>query len=802
MVPLIEIERGTVVADRYVVSRVLRPWLSDHPDVGVVLLAIDAILDTPVIVYAAAKDHAGDLLDVGRRSALLTDPRIPTIQNVGSTEDLDFVVCSRTGTSALTEILRSGPLDPEAARAFVGELATALAHAARRGLHHLCLGPESVGVSADGDVVVHGIGIDAAVAAEPYGLQLEQLTSKDADREDALAVMDILYAALTAHWPGESSRAGLDLAPRKNNRFVAAATITPGIPRDLEEFVSGVVAGTEPGPRSATEIIRYLGQWDTGALRGLLRTPPPTNEDLFAAESGADGTEAAAPTDSVAPTGNVIRSVRPSTAAPADTPAADRASADQLQRALRRIGITRPGMHGPAAGRLDEAPGRFDDLMAMRKASAFPLDASAIEAVDTEWQPEDTIAQYAGYAAVEHDENLTGPILDRDALDSEGDSGQFDEGTGAPVDSASLDTAAFDVIPDPEADPDADDHGTTAAGASATTEGAQRRAAFPDASEDADGGWFLGGMFTTYEEQVAAQRAEFERERELQRRAAARAAAAAGLAAPTTEPPAGNATPDAESGSERPLVRPQSSAAAAARGTAATATLLATPAGASAGESGFTGEPEDPAPRDEDRRRRRGLVLLLALALVLVLVIGGIVWGMNRDPEPEPQAEPTPTAEAPAPEPGPTEPVAEPTVAPVIVSAQDLDPEGDDEENPDDVENVLPGVKGAWQTDRYNSEAFGNLKEGLGVALELEEESTVSRVDLVSGTPGGAIEIRVGDSDDPDAANIVAEGELPDDTGSIELAEPATGSYVFVWITELPEEGDGFRARISEVALA
>ena len=78
----------------------------------------------------------------------------------------------------------------------------------------------------------------------------------------------------------------------------------------------------------------------------------------------------------------------------------------------------------------------------------------------------------------------------------------------------------------------------------------------------------------------------------------------------------------------------------------------------------------------------------------------------------------------------------------------------------------------------------------------------MSAITLISGTPGGTIEIRVGDSDDPEEAETVATDELPDGSGTIELDEPATGTHVFVWITELPSDSGGFRARISEVEVS
>lgn len=184
-----------------------------------------------------------------------------------------------------------------------------------------------------------------------------------------------------------------------------------------------------------------------------------------------------------------------------------------------------------------------------------------------------------------------------------------------------------------------------------------------------------------------------------------------------------------------------------------------------------------------------------------MLVAIGLVIGLFVRPGEDPTAGETtaPPAEPSSAEPSPT---AEAGPPPVIASAEALDPEGDGSENDAAAENVLPGVSGVWETDRYNSAEFGNLKSGLGLGLELEEEATVTSVAIISGSPGGTVEIRVGDSADPEDAETVATGELPDDTGTIELDEPATGTHVFVWITELPSVSEGYRARISEIELS
>lgn len=879
MVPLINIERGTVIADRYVVSEVRRPWLAEFPEAGTVCLVIDAILDEPAQLFAADASRSGDLLDAARRASLLTDPRIPDIHDVGRADGIDFVVVDRTEAVGLPALLGHGPLDPEAARALVGEAATALVHASKRGLHHLCLGPESIALTPTGEVEVQGVAIDAAVADGPYELGLDALSSREALREDALALVNILYATLTAHWPGPEARSGLEPAPKKNALIVRAESVTPGIPRDLEEFVSGVVSKTEAGPRSPSEIVRYLGEWDTRALHRLARggTAEP-GEPLFpggttdfsgtprdsapgstadaakrapgqapGAESpagrlpdtaGPAGTGAAAAAAAAAGTTAGSTPSLPERGTPAGTsaggrsgsrpsrtpvatpaPAAEesaptrRATPQQLQAALKRIGMVRPGTTGLAAGRSGSETSPFDDQMQMRRASTFPVAAASMDEVadDTrEWQPEDTFSSYSEYASREQDPNLTAPILDRDAMWNDSEDTQVIE---------------LDRAPDPEGSGEDED----------------------------DGSWFLGGMFTTREEELARQRAEFERERRLQQEAEERLrlsdpnrrTSRGGVAHDLDDSPIDDAAGPRPGAGAGAGVRAGNGAAAASRGGAAAALrsgsetngddAAETPeqgsnpaenavrsdattnvsalqtgsspthskrahtsavAGAAAG-SGSSGA----GPADRGSRSSSLKPLPLIIGVLAVLVAIGLIIGLFVRPGDDPTAGETtaPPAEPSSAEPSPTEEAGPP---PVIAAAEALDPEGDGSENDADAENVLPGVSGVWETDRYNSAEFGNLKSGLGLGLELEDEATISSVAIISGTPGGAVEIRVGDSADPEDAETVATGELPDDTGTIELDEPATGTHVFVWITELPSVSEGYRARISEIELS
>lgn len=856
------IERGTVIAERYVVSAIEKPWLADAPDAGAVCLALDAILDDPVILYVADEELAGDLLDSGRRLSLVNDPRIPTVLDVG-TSALDdetsvvYIACERTAATSLAEILSAGPIGPVEARAIAGEVSEVLVHAGRRGLHHRCLGPESIGIMADGDVVVHGIAIDAALSEMVLGLEVQ--TDATALREDALAVVDILYACLSAQWPKPESRAGLPAAPRKNQRVVDIEQLRRDIPEDLTAFVTGVTSHTDPGPRSPGEIIRYLREWDRDSLADLEGTPLP-DEALFtddpsaraqSAEAGAGSSEAASgpagpgegdvavgdagaaggasasaaesasgsaistsagagavgskPTantqtgaaaqkrTAASSTGMGATGARPTTApptrpAPSATPAPRQATPDQIQAALARIGMTRPGTSGFSAGRTDGVHTKLDERMQMREASVFPLSGRDLETVEAEeWTPEQTYSDYENLSAAEYDADMTAPIMNRDAL------------WDGPED---VSTQQMPIVPDPSEEDETADAPTQPFRLGAADDDATDEAdVSPVDSDDAGDGepsangavsddeWFLGGVFTTREEQIRRQRAAFERERALEKRRA-EAARREDQAAASATVPAAAATGAAASG--------RAASGGAASGGASPSTAGAD--GSGGGSSAGAAAPASTGGRSP-RERRRITFLVLAALLVVVVVIGFFVFGGSSDDQPEETAQPTQEATA-APDEGEDEDEEDEPEAPApeVASVEAIDPEGDDEENSDAAELVLPGAEGGWQSERYNSPEFGGLKSGLGLMFELEEESQISSIDLSAPDGEVRLEVRVGDSDDVEDAETVAEETADGDT-TIELDEPATGSYVFLWYTQAAPEGGGYRVMVDEVEI-
>jgi hypothetical protein len=137
------------------------------------------------------------------------------------------------------------------------------------------------------------------------------------------------------------------------------------------------------------------------------------------------------------------------------------------------------------------------------------------------------------------------------------------------------------------------------------------------------------------------------------------------------------------------------------------------------------------------------------------------------------------------------------------VPVRDVDPQGDGAERPGSVANATDGDPAtAWTTERYATEAFGGLKEGVGLLVDLGAPTAVSRVEVALTAPGARVELRGATtaSEDPDAYRLRATGEADGDVLALEPPDGTTDRYYLVWITRLAPDGDRFAAGVRELA--
>lgn len=191
--------------------------------------AIDETLARPVAVltFAPGFPRVGEVVTAARAASRLTDARLAQVFDVEDTWDqAAYVVMEWVASDSLDDLLTDGPLDPGRAAEIIAEGAEAMASAHAAGLAHLCLNPGSLRWSPVGGVKIAGVGIDAALAG---------ITANDPVVADTRGLGRLLYAALTAHWPGPDWP-GLPPAPEVDGHPRAPHQVRAGIPAALDDI--------------------------------------------------------------------------------------------------------------------------------------------------------------------------------------------------------------------------------------------------------------------------------------------------------------------------------------------------------------------------------------------------------------------------------------------------------------------------------------------------------------------------------------------------------------------------------------
>lgn len=247
------IGRGTLVAGRY---RLEHPDRSDLPGVDL-WTGRDQILDRPVRVSLLLEGRITQAQDAARRAALVSDPRLLRVLDVGEHAGVAYVVSELPRGRDLLDLTSHGPLPPDQARAIVGEAAVALEVARRRGVHHLALRPSCVHVTDDGAVLVSGLGMDGELAGLGLG------DARSTTRADTVALVALLYLALTGRWPAPTGGDTGDVppAPVVAGSPVPPADLLPGVPNDLDTLCTVTLGPHDDGPHSPAELVRELEPW-------------------------------------------------------------------------------------------------------------------------------------------------------------------------------------------------------------------------------------------------------------------------------------------------------------------------------------------------------------------------------------------------------------------------------------------------------------------------------------------------------------------------------------------------------------
>jgi putative peptide zinc metalloprotease protein len=132
------------------------------------------------------------------------------------------------------------------------------------------------------------------------------------------------------------------------------------------------------------------------------------------------------------------------------------------------------------------------------------------------------------------------------------------------------------------------------------------------------------------------------------------------------------------------------------------------------------------------------------------------------------------------------------------------------DENDNQAEYAIDGDPAtAWHTQYYiGSPAFGGLKEGAGLILDMGKQVKLSSVTVTFGaTPGADVSIEAGNDNTLAASTLstfttVATGHDIGGTYTFKSTRPAAGRYVLIWFTKLPPLGSGkFEAEIFNIGV-
>lgn len=288
------VEPGSVLVDRYRLSQRATTDLAS----ATAWEAQDLVLNREVRVTLVTGPYVGDALDSARRAALVTDPRLVRVLDAGSgADDLAYVVTEPFRGTTLTEIVSSGLVDEQQARAIVGEAASALAASHARGVPHTALRPDSVRIDGH-QVRVTGLGLDGGLASG------DTLNGRPSQL-DAQCLVALLYYAMTARWPGQDLDADwiakdtlLPLPAQLDDSGAVAplSTLVPHVDADIDALVSRTfdASGGADGPMNPDDVTTALRPWGevsvVASLPGFVQPEPegPRRKSVASA-FGAEG---------------------------------------------------------------------------------------------------------------------------------------------------------------------------------------------------------------------------------------------------------------------------------------------------------------------------------------------------------------------------------------------------------------------------------------------------------------------------------------------------------------------------------
>ncbi|MEV2278494.1 protein kinase family protein [Nocardiopsis sp. NPDC049922] len=209
-----------------------------------------------------------------------------------------------------------------------------------------------------------------------------------------------------------------------------------------------------------------------------------------------------------------------------------------------------------------------------------------------------------------------------------------------------------------------------------------------------------------------------------------------------------------------------------------------------------------PSRMEERAARTQGSPKKILIAVVALVVFAAVVvgaWTIGSMMRPGGGEEPT----------GPDPQASEDPTDSVELEALDiaesrgLNPHGDTDEHTENTPYTYDGnPETAWNTQGYR-DPLDMIKPGVGLQLDLGDVREIHEVELDLTGSGYEFDVRVADGDGAaeDDYEVVGAGSGSGGSQVVELDEPASGQYVLIWFTALPNNGGEWRGTVNEVEI-
>lgn len=243
--------------------------------------ATDQVLSRPVLIHLLPPGEDDEqLLTAARRAAVATDSRFlrvldaqPGDEPPPPPDDADaeeseperpvgpYIVCEYAAGMSLERLLAAGPLSALEAAWVVREVADGLAGMHEQGLFHERINPDTVVITATGNVKIVGFLLESELSPRRHH---PLIPSSDPERMDIADLGRLLYCTLVSRWPGGHAygmaAAPIDAEGQLLTPRQVRAGVSPALDSICDRILSPVPRQREEPLRSAQDVVRALNQ--------------------------------------------------------------------------------------------------------------------------------------------------------------------------------------------------------------------------------------------------------------------------------------------------------------------------------------------------------------------------------------------------------------------------------------------------------------------------------------------------------------------------------------------------------------